>query len=170
MKTLIAVVLAIVALASAESALGRWFSPWFSPPLILPLLLGSSFLLPHEALFRLTLLGAAAAELGSGLPPGVAFFATLLAPHALLALNRRPRPELSWSIRGGMSALAQFVVLAMLGMSPWWNSQPVFSLPLFFFRLVVPAAAAGGIAVLVQTAFHGERTKVLLRLLHVPLA
>lgn len=171
MKKAGAIVLAIIALASIESAVGRWLPTKTPIPIILPLLLGASFLFPHDALLRLTLPGAAAAELGSGLPPGIAFAATLLPPHALLALNRQPRPELLWGVRAGMSALTTFAVLVFLNVPTRWAGSPPGDLFFDFllFRLALPAVVAGGIAAISLSLLQRERTQSFLRMLGVSL-
>lgn len=161
MNALLLAAAVIAGLAIIQSLLVQWL-PGVFVPVIQALLLAAAFRFPHRKLVRLTLLGATALELGSGLPGGLAFAGALVLPHAVLLALRRPRPDLPAAVRGAVSAVAVFLLLgaghALLRESAGLPSHLV---PAFLTgRLLVPSLSAGVLAVAFDAALRhrtGER-------------
>lgn len=136
-------------LAAATSFVDQMTPGGMSVPIVLAFLAAAAFRAPHRQLVRLSLCGALAAELTSGLPLGVAFVGTLLLPHALLVVLRRPRPDMPWFVRAGLVSAS---VVIMLGALQVFTGNPSSPVPprlvgaFLLSRLVVPSLFSGLLA------------------------
>lgn len=170
MRPLFAFPLLVCGFALTQSVVSQWLPSPFTIPLISSVLLAAAFQFPHRSLLRLTVFGGLAAELGSGLPVGGAFLGTLLPPHILHAVLRRPRPELPPSVRGLVSAGSMFLLFGLahtVGIFSAGNLRGPHVFPFFTERLLFPSLTAGVLAVLVGNAFRHHAVERFLRALGI---
>lgn len=167
MRAVLVALATVLGLAGMQSGMGRWLSGASLVPFAPALLLAAAFHLPHRLLFRLSVLGALAAELGSGLPPGSAAAGTALLPHGVLLALRRPRPDLPALLKGTISAVAFFALLLVFQVVEG-GGVPVRLLPQFVARrLLLPSILAGFLTIgisRVLTLRAGQRFLAALRI------
>lgn len=145
MRTVLAALGIVSSLAVTQTAVARWTPRSFALPIALAAAYGAATVLPHRPLARISLLCAAAAELGSGLAPGVVFLTTAIAPHLFLLVLRHPRPDLPNSLRLVFGALATAAFLLVLqGVAAGNSPFPGRLFPQWFLmRLALPSLLAG---------------------------
>lgn len=145
MRTVLAAFGIVSSLVVIQTAVARWTLPSFALPIALAAAYGAAIVLPHRRLARISLLCAAAAELGSGLAPGVVFLGTAIAPHLFLLVLKHPRSDLPVSVRIVFGALATAVLLLVLHFVAAGNSPlPGRLFPQWFlWQLTLPSLLAG---------------------------
>lgn len=139
------VTVGVIAVATLQALVARWVTPSAAAPIIPALLTALIDVLQPRALSRTVLMGAAAAELGSGLPLGAVSLSLIAGWWFVRALLRHMRiaHAVIAKVVGGIFLVLtlQSVLLVFATDAPL--PRGAFLLSLVGWRILLPAGIAG---------------------------
>lgn len=152
--------LAVLFLTCVQGIAAAWLTPALAAAIVPALLLSIADLVAYPALVGLSLLAGLVTEVGSGLPPGVAFAATAVLPHVFRLAFQHLRIHRTVPLKIAACALAVGVLQAGYLATVGGGDVPLRALPIIVaVRVTLPAAFATALAAVVLRLLGHKRSE-----------